>query len=112
MPETSRGRVSAIRDPAIAVAAAKCWLARWNGGRGARVAGLNMTTFHPEECGFCEYPVDRLMASIEHFVAWSGLDEDVLPGDPMPLRDQVESFLSLPRQEQARLVTKAQGYTT
>ena len=64
----TRGRVSVIRDPAIASAAAKCWLARWHKGSGARTIGIPITSFHPQDCGFCEYPTDKLIESVDEFV--------------------------------------------
>lgn len=103
----SRGRVSVIRDPAIAVAAAKCHLARWKMGQ---VLGIATNAFHPEECGFCDYPADRLAEAITEFANWAGLYQTKKSDEPLPVRDDVERFLMLPREEQHRLVEKAQGY--
>jgi hypothetical protein len=106
----SRGRLSVIRDPAIASAAAKCWLARWHKGTGARLVGIPITSFHPQDCGFCEYPADRLVESIGEFIEWAGLKPPTSIGEPTAMRGEVEMFLTLPSHEQKRLVEKAQGY--
>jgi hypothetical protein len=106
----TRGRVSVIRDPAIASAAAKCWLARWHKGAGAKMAGISISSFHPQDCGFCEYPTDKLIESVDEFVEWAGLKPPTSVGEPVAMRESVEMFLTLPRHEQSRLVQKAQGY--
>lgn len=106
----SRGRVSVIRDPAIAVAAAKCWLARWHKGGGAKMVGVPVNSFHPADCGFCEYPTDRLIAAVSEFREWAGLEPPEFMDQPIAVRDTVETFLGLPSHEQKRLVMKAQGY--
>ena len=106
----TRGRVSVIRDPAIASAAAKCWLARWHKGQGMRVMGIPITSFHPQDCGFCEYPVDKLIESVDEFVKWAGLKPPETIGEPVAMRESVEMFLMLPASEQNRLVQKAQGH--
>jgi hypothetical protein len=106
----SRGRVSVIRDPAIAVAAAKCWLARWHKGAGAKMVGVPVNSFHPVDCGFCDYPTDRLIVAVTEFGEWAGLQPQVFMDQPVAVRDTVETFLGLPSHEQKRLVRKAQGY--
>lgn len=96
----SRGRQEVIRDPAVASAAAKCWLARFQG-----VIYIDPGSYHPERCSLCEYDMDYLMAMLREFLAWSGLK----PGkDPVPLRAEVEGFLTLPATEQARAVRAVQ----
>lgn len=88
-----------IRDPAVAAAAAKCWLARFQG------VIIIDGSYHPETCSMCEYDVDSLLAAIREFNAWSG----IMPGkDPVPMRAEVEGFLTLPREEQARAVRAVQ----
>ena len=106
----TRGRVSVIRDPAIASAAAKCWLARWHKGSGARTIGIPITSFHPQDCGFCEYPQDKLVESVDEFIKWAGMKPPESIGEPSVLRESVEMFLTLPTHEPHRLVQKAQGY--
>jgi len=106
----TRGRVSVIRDPAIASAAAKCWLARWYKGKGMKAIGIPITSFHPQDCGFCEYPVDKLIESVDEFVKWAGLKPQTAIDEPVAMRESVEMFLTLPSHEQSRLVQKAQGY--
>lgn len=108
----SRG-VAAVRDPAVAIAGAKCWLARWNGGEGARAAGLQVASFHPRPCEFCQVSTDGLIRMIEEFLVWSGITppERFTDETITPLRAEVEGFLTLPTEEQERLVAEAQGYT-
>ena len=102
----SRGRETpapTIRDPAIAVAAAKCWLARWG-----NLDGVPVGSYHPREYGFCEYPEKRLIDAVAGFIAWA--DPPAEMGEPVALQSSVEAFLALSRQEQSVLVQKAQGY--
>lgn len=88
-----------IRDPAVASAAAKCWLARFQG------MVIIDGSYHPEPCSLCEYDMDYLIGAVREFLAWSGHQ----PGkDPVPLRQEVEGFLTLPREEQARAVRAIQ----
>ena len=110
MPE-GRGRVSYIRDPAIATAAAKCWLSRWQGGKAMkRMVGVPTDSFHPTDCGFCDYPPERLIEAVSEFVEWGGLLPERFMTDPIVVRESIEMFLTLPSHEQLRLVQKAQGY--
>lgn len=101
-----RGRVSLIRDPAYAVAAAKCWLSRTRQKFGAH---------HPEECSMCDIPAGDLIASLTEFATWSGLnyrENTYDPYDPVTteLREEVERWVRLPQREQRARVMKAQGY--
>lgn len=75
------------------------------------ILGISANGFHPEECGFCDYPADRLAEAIVEFSEWAGLRQTKTSDETLPVRDSVESFLMLPREEQHRLVEKAQGYT-
>jgi hypothetical protein len=107
----SRGRVpEPLRDPAFAVAAAKCLGARWYGGRGTEAAGVAVSWSHPEECGFCDFPVGQLIEAIDEFFTWAGLEPEHYFGETRPTRAAVEAFLTLPKEEQTRIVRKAQGY--
>lgn len=109
-----RGREPApkavLRDPATAAAAGKCVMTRWNKGGGARMVGLPTNSFHPQECGFCEYPVDQLMEALAEFNAWAGLIEPSTLDHPLPLREEIEMFLSLAPADQQALVARRQGY--
>lgn len=107
-----RGQTSILRDPAAAIAAAKCWLARWNDGAGARFAGLQVATFHPRACDYCSAPPEALIDLIENFLVWSGIQppERFTDEGLTPLRADVEGFLTLPQEEQEKLVQEAQGY--
>jgi len=63
-------------------------------------------SFHPDKCQFCEEPRDYLIAQLEEFRDWSAISADGLDGTP--LRLEIESFQSLPGEEQKRLVRKVQ----
>ena len=103
----SRGRDAEVRDPAIAIAAGKCWLARWNDGSFLRVPN---TSFHPQECGFCDVPDSTLMKMLNEFLDWANLRPSNQMDDVSALRAEIEMFQTLPVDEQKRLVAKAQGY--
>lgn len=98
----SRGREGVIRDPSNAIAAAKCWLSRW---RSIALIGIKSESIHPGECGWCEYEPDFLIDAVREFGSWSGST-----GEGVPLRPEVEAFLTLPYEEQAVQVRRAQGY--
>lgn len=55
-----------IREPAAAVAAAICWLARWR-GMGKEYTPGSIGLRHPVECSWCIYPPDELILWIEEF---------------------------------------------
>lgn len=93
---------AAIRDPAVAIAVAKCWLAS---EYGRSLPGIPVTAFHPEECPFCEFDRDGMMEALEEFVAWSGISSD----EETPLRLQIESWMTLPAEVQRQHVQRAQG---
>ena len=99
----SRGQAQVIRDPAVAIACGKCWLSRW----GALKIGIEIPadSFHPKPCNFCDYDMGYLVEAIDEFLEWSGLR---IGKDPKPLRAEVEGFLTLPADEQARAVTLVQ----
>lgn len=98
---TGRGKVT-VRNPAEAVAIAKCWLATWAPGTPGVPA---VDTFHPKVCDWCDYPRDLLIQTLEEFSDWAGLFKE----EPA-LRLEIESYETLPADEQHRLVLKAQGY--
>lgn len=101
-----------IRDAAIAVAAAKCVVARDIGKDSLGV--LTPRHFHPEECAFCEMETEWLRQAVTEFNAWAGLNPpatmDAAFPDLQPIQPSVESFMLLPREEQAIRVSRAQGY--
>jgi len=108
MAPEGRGRVPLIRDPAYAVAVAKCWLARTENP-------YALSAHHPEECGFCEVPLETLIGSLIEFGSWSGMSyrpDRFDPANPvtLPWRTEIESFARLPAEEQTKLVQRAQGY--
>ena len=94
---------AAIRDPAVAIAVAKCWLASKYGASPPDIPAV--TVFHPEECPFCDFERDGMMEALEEFVAWSGISSD----EETPLRLQIESWLTLPSEVQEQHVKRAQG---
>lgn len=97
--------MSEIRDPEVAIAAAKCWLARWGG---SVLDHIPVAAHHPRPCGFCEYPSDKLIDLVAEFMAWA--DPPTPMGEPSALRPELEAFLALSQRQQRRLVNKAQGY--
>ena len=99
----NRGRLQ-FRNPAEAVAAAKCWLNTWTSRSGPGLLRLEGEMIHGDACAFCEYPRDMLIAAIEEFNTWAALDQE-----EAPLRLEVEQYLALPAAEQLRLVKKAQA---
>jgi hypothetical protein len=52
-----------ITDPAVACAVARCWL-----GRQANPL-LKLAGVHPVLCGWCDYPLDLLICSLNDFWA-------------------------------------------
>lgn len=103
-----RGRVQVLRDPATAIAAAKCFLSRTQNR-------LSLGAFHSEECDFCETSLDVLIRALEEFGTWSGISYRETRYDPLnpalrAWRPEIESFAQLPREEQLKMVEVAQGY--
>lgn len=101
---TDRGKFKVIRDPAVAIAAGKCWIARW--GSRKILGGLPVDSFHPEDCAFCDLDPTYLIEAIDEFMNWSGLRD----GDDAELERPVEAFLQLNAEAQASVVREAQGY--
>jgi hypothetical protein len=101
----SRGQLQ-VRDPAEAVAMAKCWLATW--ARGSGLWGLpDVNSFHPSTCGYCEMDRPALMKMVTEFVEWSGVssyDESV------PLRLEIEAWETVGSDEQKRRVEQVAEY--
>jgi len=96
----SRGQISVVRNPAVAIAMSKCWLADWKDS-------LPSIDFHPDTCAFCDTPRDLLMKQLEEFKTWSGVSDIVT--EEQPLRLEIEQWETLPVHEQVRLVRKAQA---
>jgi len=94
----SRGSISVIRNPAIAVAMAKCWLADWK-------ATIPAANFHPDTCAYCDTPRDLLMKQLEEFRDWAGIS--VIELEESPLRMEIEQWETMPVAEQTRLIQKA-----
>ena len=101
---SDRGRY-VIRNPAEAVAIAKCWLAFW-ATRGGGTGLPPLDSYHPAKCAYCEQPRDLLIRALEEFRDWSFIS--AYEDDETPLRLEIEQFLALPTHEQNRLVEKAQ----
>jgi len=108
MTESREGRGRAqVRDPAQAIAMAKCWLATWT-RRAGPLAGLPPTdSFHPSKCGFCDMPRDLLIQMLEEFQSWASISSY---DDTTALRLEVEAWETIPASEQAIKVKRAQGY--
>jgi hypothetical protein len=107
-----RGKPPPMRDPSQAVAAAKCVVARDMGK--AVMGALTPRFFHPRECTFCEMETGWLRDAVAEFNEWAGLNPptriDPAFPDLQPVQPSVESFMLLPREEQALRVERAQGY--
>jgi hypothetical protein len=96
-------------DPAAAVAASICWLARWR-GVGAKFAKA-ATVRHPSRCAWCDYPPGYLVTMVEEFN-----DADLVydgngvrfDSHGQPLHRVGGRFHALPRERQRALVTAAQ----
>jgi hypothetical protein len=76
-----------VRDPAIAIAIAHCYMAQ---------LGLYVGS-HPRRCRFCQVPSERKLQSIVEFNTWTRLEHNT-----------VLEFTSLTAQEQRDFVTAAQ----
>ena len=98
---SERGRIQ-VRNPAEAIAMAKCWLATWAGR--TKIGGLDMSTIHVAPCAYCEEPRDFLIRAVEEFSEWGQLITD---DEEAPMKLEIEQWLMLPASEQERLVTKA-----
>lgn len=88
--------IPAITDPAAAIAAAQCYLARtW--GQGGSV-GIAVTERHPRECQWCPYPIEQLVRLIVDFNAWA------FDGRGKPRDQATAAFLSKPTKAQRAAV--------
>lgn len=83
-------------EPASAVAASLCWLARQRGLPNIPSVRAAVVQRHPMSCAWCDYEPPDLIRLIED--AWD---------DPVAMA----KFDRLPRLEQRRLVDHAQGIT-
>lgn len=54
-------------EPAVAIAASKCWLARMMTNQSPDSVKVAIKESHPSTCGWCSYPLDELMKGIEWF---------------------------------------------
>jgi len=103
---TGRGRVT-VRDPAQAIAMAKCWLASWMPAGPAAFGLPETNSFHPQVCGFCEVPRDLLIQMLEEFQHWSQISTY---DDEVGLRAEIEAWETLTAAQQDIKVRMAQGY--
>lgn len=102
-----------ITDPASAVAAAKCALARLfaEGRAGGGVLRVSPRVFHPRECEWCGYPREELLRWVERFNAWA---QDVGDAEEDPrtfgewVAPEAVRFRRLRLSEQRRAVYVAQ----
>ncbi len=100
---SERGRIQ-VRNPAEAIAMAKCWLASFAGR--SSIGGLVVNdAVHVAPCAYCEEPRDFLIRAVEEFVDWGHLIHE---DEEAPPRLEIEQWLMLPAVEQQRLVQKAQ----
>ena len=91
------GKPVLVDEPASAVAAAVCLLARDRDGRIPR---------HPRRCSWCDYPAPELARMVDEFNAWAERNERT----GRYARHSAWSFNELPRATQAELVREAQGF--
>lgn len=89
--------MSVIDEPASAVAAALCLVARNNDG---------VTSRHPRRCGWCDYPTDELVRMVDGFNTWAGFNDRRRTYE----RHDARVFAELPPARQAELVLAAQGF--
>ena len=69
---------------------------------------ISVNSYHPEDCGFCEYPAEKLINAVSDFMEWA--EPPTRMGDATALRPEVEAFLALTHEEQKEEVRRAQGY--
>ena len=86
-----------LREPAQAIAAAKCILYRL----GFKGEHMDM---HPDTCNFCGVPLQKLTGYYDEWLDWSGLN------DPENKHPTLVMFEELPRETQRQEVRKYQGY--
>lgn len=89
--------MAVIDEPAAAVAASLCLIARDRDG---------VTTRHPRRCGWCDYPEADLRAMVDGFIAWADPDEKRRTYG----RHAARVFAELSATQQAALVAEAQGF--
>jgi hypothetical protein len=58
-----------------------------------------VNSYHPNECRFCEWTDSEITAALADFNEWAGIKTTKYP-------PEVEAFLMLSAEEQARLVAK------
>ncbi len=90
-----------LRDPASAVAVSKCLIHRLTG---YRPKTLDVSSFHPEPCAWCDYPVDALRELLDTFTDWAGYDSRT----DRYRQQVVEQFRAFPISVQQRMVREAQ----
>lgn len=92
----SRGRIPFVREPAAGVALAQCVLARMFP---AGIDDVPLNSYHQTECRFCVLTDAEATTILKDFDDWAGTMTGIYP-------PEVEAFLMLPAEEQARLVEK------
>ena len=91
--------MSRIDDPASAVAASLCVIAR------SVLVTVPVTNRHPSACGWCDYPAPVLSGMVADFNYRAGYDQK----HGTYARHDVRVFAALPRAEQVALVAEAQA---
>lgn len=90
-----------LRDPASAAAVSKCLIQR---STGYRPSSLDVSSFHPEPCAWCDYPVAALRELLDGFNEWAAYDSRT----DRYRRQEVEQFRAYPIALQQRMVRAAQ----
>jgi hypothetical protein len=91
--------VTALFDPAAAIAAGRCVTAR-------AIDEHGRTSMHDRECGWCDYPLPVLVEMVATFNEWAGFDMR----SNSYARHEVRAFVDLPREEQQRRIVVAQSF--
>lgn len=100
-------RKKGIRDPAMAVAVAKCIAHQ------LQPTKKFIQAAHPKECLYCKASLERKLAALNEFIDWAGftrLPTKVGEPDWPDLRNEVEMYMRLPHDEQRRFAAAHAGY--
>lgn len=100
-------RKKGIRDPAMAVAVAKCIAHQ------LQPTKKFIQAAHPKECLYCKASLERKLAALYEFHEWAGftrLPTHLNDPDWPDLRNEVEQYMKLPHDQQRRYAAAHAGY--
>lgn len=93
-----------VTDMAEAQAIGICWLARAPGLPDIPQLRLAAVNLHPDECGYCAYPLDRLLRMLDSSYGPEGF------GRPSGITERAEKdWWALPNRARAVAIAAAQG---